>query len=88
MYVTEAELMKHQVPLGWRDYCSHVLIPLNNCRRENLYAGWKCQNQKHAYEKCQYEDHLWRAKKQELLVQDKRTQKEGAAAAAGTALQK
>jgi len=69
MYATESELMKNFVPLEWRDYCAHVLIPLNRCRRDNLYMNWKCMNQKHAYEKCQYEDFMWRQKKLELEKQ-------------------
>jgi NADH dehydrogenase (ubiquinone) 1 beta subcomplex subunit 7 len=56
MYATEGELMRNFVPVEWRDYCAHVLIPLNKCRRENLYMNWKCMNQKHAFEKCQYEE--------------------------------
>ena len=58
MYCTEAEMMKNQLPLGYRDYCAHALIPLNRCRVANLYLPWTCQNQKHAYEKCQYEEYV------------------------------
>jgi len=72
IFASEAELMRHQVPMGFRDYCSHVLIPLNNCRRANLYAGWKCGTQRHAYETCQWEDYLWRMKKESLTKQAKK----------------
>lgn len=51
-------MMKNQLPLGYRDYCAHALIPLNRCRVANLYLPWTCQNQKHAYEKCQYEEYV------------------------------
>jgi len=37
-----------------RDYCVDVLIPLNECRRENYYLPWKCEHERHAYELCQY----------------------------------
>ena len=56
MYASEAEMMKNQVPLAWRDYCAHLLIPLNRCRVDNMYLPWTCQEQKHAYEKCEYEE--------------------------------
>lgn len=56
MYASEAEMMKAQLPVAWRDYCAHLLIPLNRCRVDNLYLPWTCQEQKHAYEKCQYQE--------------------------------
>jgi hypothetical protein len=43
-----------KVPLHYRDTCAGMLIPLNQCRRETLYLPWKCQDFRHAYEKCQY----------------------------------
>lgn len=56
MYVTEAEMMANKVPLSARDYCAHLVIPLNRCRQANNYLPWTCQNQKHEYEKCFYEE--------------------------------
>ncbi|KAK4057871.1 hypothetical protein OIO90_001090 [Microbotryomycetes sp. JL221] len=44
-----------RLPLG-------LLIPLNVCRHENLYATWKCDDFRHAYEKCEYDDYLSRMK--------------------------
>ena len=49
-------MMKNNVPINYRDYCAHLLIPLNRCREENLYMPWTCGTQKHGYEKCQYEE--------------------------------
>ncbi|GLE08707.1 hypothetical protein PINS_up020070 [Pythium insidiosum] len=43
-----------KVPLHYRDTCAGLLIPLNECRRETLFMPWKCQDLRHAYEKCQY----------------------------------
>ncbi|KAM0788813.1 hypothetical protein ACM66B_002899 [Microbotryomycetes sp. NB124-2] len=51
-----------RVPLGWRDACGKLLIPLNVCRHENLYATWKCDDFRHAYEKCEYDDYISRMK--------------------------
>ncbi|KAI5480365.1 hypothetical protein MNV49_000940 [Pseudohyphozyma bogoriensis] len=51
-----------RLPLGWRDACGSLLIPLNVCRHETSYATWKCDNERHAYEKCQYDDYISRMK--------------------------
>ena len=44
------------VPMCWRDKCANILIPLNECRRNTMYMPWKCEELRHAYEKCQYEE--------------------------------
>lgn len=36
-----------RLPLGWRDACGALLIPLNVCRHETLYATWKCDAQRY-----------------------------------------
>ncbi|KAI1792503.1 B18 subunit of NADH:ubiquinone oxidoreductase [Ganoderma leucocontextum] len=59
---SQSELRAAKVPLGWRDQCSALLIPLNVCRKDKLYLPWECENERHAYEKCQYEDYLRRMK--------------------------
>lgn len=65
MKATEAQLDAAGVDQAWRDYCAHLLIPLNKCRRANLFAPWKCVDERHGYEKCQYDQyvfgvmHLW-----------------------------
>eukprot|EP00842_Homolaphlyctis_polyrhiza_P003681 jgi/Hompol1/4313/HPOL_007095-RA len=56
MYITEAELNKTQIPLCWRDYCSHLLPELNECRRANFYAPWKCEMERIAWKKCQFDE--------------------------------
>lgn len=33
-----------------------LLIPLNKCRKQTLYAPWKCEDERHTYEKCQYDE--------------------------------
>ncbi|KAF8334995.1 NADH-ubiquinone oxidoreductase B18 subunit-domain-containing protein [Cantharellus anzutake] len=50
------------LPLGYRDHCSTLLVPLNKCRRTNNYAPWECEHERHAYEKCQYDDYIRRMK--------------------------
>ncbi|ODQ55446.1 hypothetical protein SAICODRAFT_88710 [Saitoella complicata NRRL Y-17804] len=56
MSVSQEEMKAYRVPLGYRDNCAHLLIPLNSCRIKTLYAPWKCEDERHSYEKCQYED--------------------------------
>jgi NADH dehydrogenase (ubiquinone) 1 beta subcomplex subunit 7 len=47
-------LKKHLVPVGLRDNCAHLLVPLNVCRRETLFNPFQCTHQRHIYEECQY----------------------------------
>ena len=56
MVASQAELEDASVPLQWRDYCAHLLIPLNACRRETLSAPWRCGHERHAYEQCQFNE--------------------------------
>ena len=58
-------MARAKLSLGYRDYCAHLLIPLNECRRASLYAPWKCGHERHEYEKCQYFEYMRRVKKQE-----------------------
>ncbi|KAI3734183.1 hypothetical protein L6452_13647 [Arctium lappa] len=55
MIATQQELVEAKVPLAYRDQCAHLLIPLNKCRQSELYLPWKCENERHSYEKCEYE---------------------------------
>ncbi|KAI0719218.1 B18 subunit of NADH:ubiquinone oxidoreductase [Fomitopsis betulina] len=59
---SQEELKQHKIPVAWRDQCSALLIPLNVCRKDKYYLPWECENEKHAYEKCQYEDYVRRMK--------------------------
>ncbi|TDL15797.1 hypothetical protein BD410DRAFT_732142 [Rickenella mellea] len=59
---SQEELKANKVPLGYRDQCSSILIGLNKCRRENNYLPWECNDQRHSYEKCQYDDYMRRMK--------------------------
>ncbi len=45
---------KAQVDLALRDACAHLLIPLNKCRRATFFLPWKCEDERHGYEACQY----------------------------------
>ncbi|CAG8447771.1 9232_t:CDS:2 [Funneliformis mosseae] len=58
MIATQKEMAEAKLPLGYRDYCAHLLIPLNKCRIEAWYLPWKCEDEKHAFEKCQYDENF------------------------------
>jgi len=54
------ELRKENVAQAYRDFCAHLLVPLNRCRYDNLFLPSRCQHEKHLYEQCVYEDYLLR----------------------------
>ena len=47
-----------KVPLHLRDYCAHLYIPLEKCRKDNYYLPWKCHKEKHDWEHCEYEEYV------------------------------
>uniref|UniRef100_A0A6V7PX48 NADH dehydrogenase [ubiquinone] 1 beta subcomplex subunit 7 n=1 Tax=Ananas comosus var. bracteatus TaxID=296719 RepID=A0A6V7PX48_ANACO len=55
MITTQAEMVEARVPIPYRDQCAHLLIPLNRCRVAEFYLPWRCELERHAYEKCEYE---------------------------------
>ncbi|KAJ0974502.1 hypothetical protein J5N97_016467 [Dioscorea zingiberensis] len=55
MIATQEEMMEAKLPIPYRDQCAHLLIPLNKCRVAEFYLPWKCESDRHAYEKCEYE---------------------------------
>ncbi|KAF9092295.1 hypothetical protein BGX23_004433 [Mortierella sp. AD031] len=62
MPATQKEMQDARLPLGYRDFCADLLILLNKCRSETYYLPFKCQDERHIYEKCQYDDYLRRMK--------------------------
>jgi NADH dehydrogenase (ubiquinone) 1 beta subcomplex subunit 7 len=63
--VLQEEMNNAKLDLAYRDYCAHLLIPLNECRRANFFLPWKCEHERHAYEKCQYLEYVRRVKQME-----------------------
>jgi NADH dehydrogenase (ubiquinone) 1 beta subcomplex subunit 7 len=57
MLISEEEMDAERLPIGYRDYCAHLLVPLNRCRQECFYLPWKCTHERHVYEGCQYEEY-------------------------------
>eukprot|EP00291_Cryptomonas_curvata_P000719 CAMPEP_0172181796 /NCGR_PEP_ID=MMETSP1050-20130122/18027_1 /TAXON_ID=233186 /ORGANISM="Cryptomonas curvata, Strain CCAP979/52" /LENGTH=105 /DNA_ID=CAMNT_0012855139 /DNA_START=15 /DNA_END=330 /DNA_ORIENTATION=+ len=56
------ECAENRIDHGFRDYCAHKLIPLNQCRYREIFLPWKCVQERHAYEKCQFEEFQRRVK--------------------------
>ncbi|KAG0153550.1 hypothetical protein PDIDSM_2204 [Penicillium digitatum] len=71
---TRQEMSEARLPMQYRDSCAHLLIPLNRCRQAEYYLPWKCENERHSYEKCQYEEFKKRVAKMDEL----RAAKDGA----------
>eukprot|EP00297_Palpitomonas_bilix_P023227 CAMPEP_0113881378 /NCGR_PEP_ID=MMETSP0780_2-20120614/8341_1 /TAXON_ID=652834 /ORGANISM="Palpitomonas bilix" /LENGTH=88 /DNA_ID=CAMNT_0000868225 /DNA_START=79 /DNA_END=345 /DNA_ORIENTATION=- /assembly_acc=CAM_ASM_000599 len=63
MKVSQKEMEDAKLDIGYRDFCAHLLIPLNKCRVQNFYLPWKCEEERHSYEKCQYDDYVRRVNK-------------------------
>merc|ERR1712087_885249 len=72
---TREMMKKAELPLGWRDYCAHLLIPLNECRVQTMYWPFSCTHLRHAHEECEYKEYRRREQIQ------KRNQKEAMEAA-------
>ncbi|KIW00189.1 uncharacterized protein PV09_08229 [Verruconis gallopava] len=64
---TKQQMSDARLPLAYRDSCAHLLIPLNRCRFETYYLPWKCEDERHSYEKCQYVEFKKRVAKMDEL---------------------
>ena len=49
MIATQQEMKEQRIPLGYRDSCAHLLIPLNQCRLRELYQPWKCTDERYPF---------------------------------------
>lgn len=43
---SQEEMKANRLPLGFRDSCAHLLIPLNQCRLREFYLPWKCEDER------------------------------------------
>ncbi|KAF4770162.1 hypothetical protein HAV15_011620 [Penicillium sp. str.  len=69
---TRQEMSEARLPMQYRDSCAHLLIPLNRCRQAEYYLP--LEDERHSYEKCQYEEFKKRVAKMDEL----RAAKDGA----------
>ncbi|RWW01257.1 hypothetical protein GW17_00035715 [Ensete ventricosum] len=90
MIATQQEMMDNRVPIPYRDQCAHLLIPLNKCRSAEFFLPWKCEAERHTYERCEYELVMERMlqmqKIRELEEKKKKKAKQVQGAAAGIPL--
>ncbi|OTA87951.1 hypothetical protein M434DRAFT_399251 [Hypoxylon sp. CO27-5] len=68
---TREEMRDAKLPLAYRDSCANLLIPLNRCRVDTYYLPWKCNDERHSYEKCQYEEFKKRVARMDELREAK-----------------
>uniref|UniRef100_A0AC34FRK6 NADH dehydrogenase [ubiquinone] 1 beta subcomplex subunit 7 n=1 Tax=Panagrolaimus sp. ES5 TaxID=591445 RepID=A0AC34FRK6_9BILA len=83
MKVSWEEMDQYNLSIGQRDYCAHLLIPLIKCQTNYApAAGHMCVDERHAWDKCEYEDYIGRIKEYErekrLLMRKKRKEAIGA----------
>eukprot|EP00295_Goniomonas_pacifica_P001416 CAMPEP_0175819706 /NCGR_PEP_ID=MMETSP0107_2-20121207/8210_1 /TAXON_ID=195067 ORGANISM="Goniomonas pacifica, Strain CCMP1869" /NCGR_SAMPLE_ID=MMETSP0107_2 /ASSEMBLY_ACC=CAM_ASM_000203 /LENGTH=77 /DNA_ID=CAMNT_0017131967 /DNA_START=14 /DNA_END=247 /DNA_ORIENTATION=+ len=64
------EMQQAGIPPSLRDSCCKILIKLNKCRQDNFYAPWKCNDERHEYERCQYEEYMRRVEKWKQMKKD------------------
>ncbi|KAF5182420.1 NADH dehydrogenase [ubiquinone] 1 beta subcomplex subunit [Thalictrum thalictroides] len=79
MIATQEEMVSARVPIPYRDQCAHLLIPLNKCRSKEFFLPWKCEDERHIYEKCEYELVMERMLKMQKIrqEQEQKQQKQG-----------
>ncbi|KAL8100652.1 NADH dehydrogenase [ubiquinone] 1 beta subcomplex subunit 7 [Apium graveolens] len=77
MIATQQEMVDAKVPIPYRDQCAHLLIPLNKCRQSEFYLPWKCENERHSYEKCEYELVMERMLQMQKIKQNQELKKSG-----------
>ncbi|XP_067930129.1 NADH dehydrogenase [ubiquinone] 1 beta subcomplex subunit 7-like [Watersipora subatra] len=65
MVATHEEMEAANVPHRYRDYCAHLYIDILKCRKQNAPWFRACNHEKHAYDKCEYEDWVLRMKEYE-----------------------
>ncbi|RYG55917.1 hypothetical protein EON66_04155 [archaeon] len=58
MKVSPEELKAARVDVGYRDYCAHLLVPLNKCRQATRFMPFECGHERHLYEHCQYVEYV------------------------------
>ncbi|KAL1116820.1 hypothetical protein AAG570_005290 [Ranatra chinensis] len=81
MLASEEELYSAKIPAENRDYCAHLLLDYQKCRRNHWPMVYKCHDEKHAYSHCEYEDFVDRMKAYErekrLMARQRRIEARG-----------
>ncbi|KAF8467247.1 NADH-ubiquinone oxidoreductase B18 subunit-domain-containing protein [Kalaharituber pfeilii] len=69
--LSHEEMSAARLPIAYRDKCASLLVPLNRCRVKEYYLPWKCMDERHSYEKCQYDEFMKRVEKIEELRRER-----------------
>lgn len=81
MAVTEEEMASAGIPTYRRDYCAHLFIDFQKCKRDNFPFN-NCHHEVHEYETCMYSELVDAYKDYErerrLLVREQRIAKKKA----------
>ena len=76
----DIELLKREkIPPPNRDVCAHLLVPLNNCRKDNYCLPFRCTEERHLYEECLYIAFEQRVAAKQKMLREKRDAEELAA---------
>lgn len=86
MVATWEEMEQWNLTPGQRDYCAHYLIDHLKCQKQNApFAGHACDEARHHWNTCHYEDALLRIKefeRERRLLKRKQRKEEAARLAA------
>lgn len=84
MVATQKEMMDANIPLHLRDFCAHLLIPLEKCKNANFTGKmpWNCTAEKAEWDECQVQDYYRRMRDKHRDVLKKRADDKAAAEAA------
>lgn len=56
MVATPEQMESAKLEVADRDYCAHLLISYNACRKEVWPWVYQCHHEKHEYQQCEYEE--------------------------------
>jgi len=56
MIASLAEMESAKVPLDARDFCTHMLLNLRGCIRDNFPFNHHCHHEREEYYECQYHE--------------------------------
>lgn len=56
MIATPEQMESAKLEVADRDYCAHLLISYNACRKEVWPWVYQCHHEKHEYQQCEYEE--------------------------------
>ncbi|XP_016115517.1 NADH dehydrogenase [ubiquinone] 1 beta subcomplex subunit 7-like [Sinocyclocheilus rhinocerous] len=65
MVATQEQMNLAMLPVEQRDYCSHYLLKLLKCKRDNFPNFLACKHERHDWDYCEHQDYVMRMKEYE-----------------------